>query len=166
MDFIISIFLDFIVNNPIIILLCIGYILVSFLKGSKSNDDGGTTENDMTWEEMERHYGLTMHSKADHTDPTAPTEFTEFTESTEAASNGMYRAVSMTDASPAKPETRTSAMEPVLDDAVKEQDLASQSIDQDTLQVRKRPLLQQSVTEGMKWSIILAKPKALKRTYR
>ena len=68
---IISAILSLFIDKPIMVLVVIGYIVISFLKSAKeeSNEADQDSYGGATWEEMERHYGITIEQKdgtADH----------------------------------------------------------------------------------------------------
>ncbi len=192
MDSILSSVLSIFSNNPIFILAIIAYIAFSIIKSknteeSDEHDNYESSSSCQTWEDMEREYGISIEKKP--VEP-SPEDF-----KTVLDSNHRYDEESTkkqgVDISPKSTSSKStsvstnmtrSARESVTGPSLNERlaefkrDKASEEgrVLLENVGVTKTPAVtstrsrkaNHALKEGMKWSIILGKPKALERRYR
>ena len=190
MDSILSSVLSIFSNNPIFVLAIIAYIAFSIIKSKNTEESEEYDEHEssgQTWEDMEREYGISIEKKP--IEP-SPEDF-----KTVLASNHHYDEEATkkqgADISPkstsskstsASTNTTRSARESITGPSLNERlaefkrDKASKEgqVLLENVGVTKTPAVastrsrkaNHALKEGMKWSIILGKPKALERRYR
>ena len=181
MDSILSTVLSIFQHNPIFVLAIIGYIAFSFLKGGKS-EDSDEYENSgeaRTWEEMEREYGISIEKKP--VEPSPEDLLYDEKATTQQGTHGSSKKTSIKSTSFSTHETRSdreSVTGPSLNERLAEfkRDKASKEgrVLVEKAGVTTAPAVtstrsrksNHALKEGMKWSIILGKPKALERRYR
>lgn len=205
---IISAILSLFMDKPIMVLALIGYIVFSFLKSSKeeAEDVDQDSYGGSTWEEMERHYGITIEQKPPIDEPTyentasnepitivgpIPDELREPVRSQQASNDETvdtykqnrpeeqvkrkaYDADDITEVVKPKKKKKKKQQEPTLQErlaAYNRESAASLAAVEANFEPEETVVTKQekpvhagrslSVREGMKWAIILSKPKAL-----
>ena len=213
MDSILSTVLSIFSHNPIIILGIIAYVAFSIIRGKNSEESDEyesyeSSSSGMTWEDMEREYGISIERKVEEPsaqdllyDDSEPSENhaeehpNDDTSKTVLAANHHYdEAVTTkqgTDISSKSASSKSTSFststtrlgrEAVTGAPLNERlaefkrDKASKdgSVLVETVGVTTAPAVtstrsrksNHALKEGMKWSIILGKPKALERRYR
>ena len=191
--------LSLIVHNPIIVLVVLGWIVMTYLKSAKSDEtEEQDTQYGTTWEDMEREYGITIERKIE-------TDIDSIDDSVETSTNQSVLATEMNTPvvieSTSQPQRESSSTVDVLastESPVKsnrkrkivaktptlEERLAAynrdsvaqlERLEQPALSIsavepvesnrKQRKTHSMPLKEGMKWSIILDKPLALRRRY-
>ena len=213
MDSILSTVLSIFSHNPIIVLGIIAYVAFSIIRGKNSEESDEyesyeSSSSGMTWEDMEREYGISIERKVEEPsaqdllyDDSEPSENhveehpNDDTSKTVLAANHHYdEAVTTkqgTDISSKSASSKSTSFststtrlgrEAVTGAPLNERlaefkrDKASKegSVLVETVGVTTAPAVtstrsrksNHALKEGMKWSIILGKPKALERRYR
>ena len=213
MDSILSTVLSIFSHNPIIVLGIIAYVAFSIIRGKNSEESDEyesyeSSSSGMTWEDMEREYGISIERKPEEPsaqdllyDDSEPSENhveehpNDDTSKTVLAANHHYdEAVTTkqgTDISSKSASSKSTSFststtrlgrEAVTGAPLNERlaefkrDKASKegSVLVETIGVTTAPAVtstrsrksNHALKEGMKWSIILGKPKALERRYR
>ena len=213
MDSILSTVLSIFSHNPIIILGIIAYVAFSIIRGKNSEESDEyesyeSSSSGMTWEDMEREYGISIERKPEEPsaqdllyDDSEPSENhaeehpNDDTSKTVLAANHHYdEAVTTkqgTDISSKSASSKSTSFststtrlgrEAVTGAPLNERlaefkrDKASKEgrVLVETVGVTTAPAVtstrsrksNHALKEGMKWSIILGKPKALERRYR
>ena len=200
MDSILSSVLSVFSQNPIIVLGIIAYVAFSIIRG-KNNEESDEYESyessssGMTWEDMEREYGISIERKVEEpssqdsiltvddtsfgnrpkddvsTPATATQKDLEVLPKKRTSSSSSYT----TNTTRLDRETVTGAplnerlAEFKRDKASKEGRVLVEKVGVTTAPVVTSTRSRKSnhaLKEGMKWSIILGKPKALERRYR
>ena len=219
MDSILSTVLSIFSHNPIIVLGIIAYVAFSIIRG-KNNEESDEYESyessssGMTWEDMEREYGISIERKVDepsmddlskvddfyrdsyedkpivNQQPEAPSQTMEnihFNEEAAAAQRDIEALSTKSSSSTPNYNTsktrldREAVTDPTLserlaqfkrDKAAKEGQVLIENVGitlaptaPAATSTRGRKT-NHALKEGMKWSIILSKPKALERRYR
>ena len=192
MDSILSSVLSIFSHNPIFVLAIIAYIAFSIIKSknTKESDEHENYESSssgQTWEDMEREYGISIEKKP--VEP-SPEDF-----KTVLDSNHRYDEEATTkqgaDISPKSTSSKSTSIStnmtrsarefvtgPSLNERLAEfkRDKASKEgrvllenvgvTTTPTVSPTRKRKANHALKEGMKWSIILGKPKALERRYR
>ncbi|WP_298709221.1 hypothetical protein [uncultured Veillonella sp.] len=213
MDSILSTVLSIFSHNPIIVLGIIAYVAFSIIRGKNSEESDEyesyeSSSSGMTWEDMEREYGISIERKVEEPsaqdllyDDSEPSENhveehpNDDTSKTVLAANHHYdEAVTTkqgTDISSKSASSKSTSFststtrlgrEAVTGAPLNERlaefkrDKASKEgrVLVETVGVTTAPAVtstrsrksNHALKEGMKWSIILGKPKALERRYR
>ena len=213
MDSILSTVLSIFSHNPIIVLGIIAYVAFSIIRGKNSEESDEyesyeSSSSGMTWEDMEREYGISIERKVEEPsaqdllyDDSEPSENhveehpNDDTSKTVLAGNQHYdEAVTTkqgTDISSKSASSKSTSFststtrlgrEAVTGAPLNERlaefkrDKASKEgrVLVETVGVTTAPAVtstrsrksNHALKEGMKWSIILGKPKALERRYR
>ena len=188
MDSILSSVLSIFSNNPIFVLAIIAYIAFSIIK-SKNTEEAEEYEDHessgQTWEDMEREYGISIEKKRVEPPPEdlllASENHYDEASTTQQGTHDSSEKTSIKSTSFSTNTTRStreSVTGPSLnerlaefkrDKAYKEGRVLLENIGVTTApavtSTGKRKA-NHALKEGMKWSIILGKPKALERRYR
>lgn len=192
MDSILSSVLSIFSNNPIFVLAIIAYIAFSIIKSknTEESDDYDNYESSsygQTWEDMEREYGISIEKKPVEPSPDdfktvlASENHYDEASTTQQGTHDSSKKTSIKSTSFSTNTTRStreSVTGPSLnerlaefkrDKASKEGRVLLENVSVTTApavtSTRKRKA-NHALKEGMKWSIILGKPKALERRYR
>lgn len=190
MDSILSSVLSIFSNNPIFVLAIIAYIAFSIIKSKNTEESEEYEDHEssgQTWEDMEREYGISIEKKP--VEP-SPEDFKTVLDSNhrydEEATKKQGADISPKSTSSKSTSASTnmtrSARESVTGPSLNERlaefkwDKASKEgrVLLENVGVTKTPAValtrsrkaNHALKEGMKWSIILGKPKALERRYR
>lgn len=192
MDSILSSVLSIFSHNPIFVLGIIAYIAFSIIKSKNTEesddyDNYESSSSGQTWEDMEREYGISIEKKPVEPSPEdfktvlASENHYDEASTTQQGTHGSSKKTSIKSTSFSTNTTR-SARESVTgpslnerlaefkrDKASKEGRVLLENVSVTTApavtSTRKRKA-NHALKEGMKWSIILGKPKALERRYR
>lgn len=188
MDSILSSVLSIFSHNPIIVLGIIAYVAFSIIK-SKNTEEPEEYENHessgQTWEDMEREYGISIEKKPVEPSPEdlllASENHYDEASTTQQGTHGSSKKTSIKSTSFSTNTTRStreSVTGPSLNERLAEfkRDKASKEgrVLLENIGVTTAPAVtstgkrkaNHALKEGMKWSIILGKPKALERRYR
>ena len=192
MDSILSSVLSIFSNNPIFVLAIIAYIAFSIIKSKNTEeaddyDNYESSSSGQTWEDMEREYGISIEKKPvepspedfktvlaseNHYDEASTTQQGTHSSSKKTSSKSTSFSTNTTRS------TRESVTVPSLNERLAEfkRDKASKEgrVLLENVGVTTAPAVtstgkrkaNHALKEGMKWSIILGKPKALERRYR
>ena len=192
MDSILSSVLSIFSNNPIFVLGIIAYIAFSIIKSKNTEESDGydnyeSSSSGQTWEDMEREYGISIEKKPvepspedfktvlaseNHYDEASTTQQGTHSSSKKTSSKSTSFSTNTTRS------TRESVTGPSLNERLAEfkRDKASKEgrVLLENVGVTTAPAVtstgkrkaNHALKEGMKWSIILGKPKALERRYR
>ena len=211
MDSILSTVLSIFSHNPIIVLGIIAYVAFSIIRGKNSEESDEyesyeSSSSGMTWEDMEREYGISIERKVeessaqdllydnsapsekhveehpnDNTSKTVLTVNHHYDEAVTTKQGGDTSSKSASSKSTSFSTTRLdreAVTEAPLNERLAEfkRDKASKEgrVLVETVGVTTAPAVtstrsrksNHALKEGMKWSIILGKPKALERRYR
>ena len=190
MDSILSSVLSIFSNNPIFVLAIIAYIAFSIIK-SKNTEEAeeyeGHESSGQTWEDMEREYGISIEKKPVEPSPEdfktvlASADHYDEASTMQQGTHGSSKKTSSKSTSFSTNTTRSareSVTGPSLNERLAEfkRDKASKEgrVLLENVGVTTAPAVtstgkrkaNHALKEGMKWSIILGKPKALERRYR
>lgn len=188
MDSILSSVLSIFSNNPIFVLAIIAYIAFSIIK-SKNTEEAEEYEDHessgQTWEDMEREYGISIEKKPVEPSPEdlllASENHYDEASTTQQGTHDSSKKTSIKSTSFSNNTTRSareSVTGPSLNERLAEfkRDKASKEgrVLLENIGVTTAPAVtstgkrkaNHALKEGMKWSIILGKPKALERRYR
>ena len=203
MDSILSSVLSVFSQNPIIVLGIIAYVAFSIIRG-KNNEESDEYESyessssGMTWEDMEREYGISIERKVEEpssqdsiltvddtsfgnrpkddvsTPATATQQDTEVLSKKRTSSSSSYTTSTtrLSREATTGPSLNERLAEFKRDKASKEGRVLVESVGVTTAPTApavtstRRNKSNHALKEGMKWSIILGKPKALERRYR
>ena len=192
MDSILSSVLSIFSNNPIFVLGIIAYIAFSIIKSKNTEeaddyDNYESSSSGQTWEDMEREYGISIEKKPVEPSPedfkTVLASENHYDEAStmQQGTHGSSKKTSSKSTSFSNNTTR-SARESVTGPSLTERlaefkrDKASKEgrVLLENVGVTTAPAVtstgkrkaNHALKEGMKWSIILGKPKALERRYR
>lgn len=192
MDSILSSVLSIFSNNPIFVLGIIAYIAFSIIKSKNTEesddyDNYESSSSGQTWEDMEREYGISIEKKPVEPSPEdfktvlASEDHYDEVSTTQQGTHGSSKKTSSKSTSFSNNTTR-SARESVTGPSLTERlaefkrDKASKEgrVLLENVGVTTAPAVtstgkrkaNHALKEGMKWSIILGKPKALERRYR
>ena len=211
MDSILSTVLSIFSHNPIIVLGIIAYVAFSIIRGKNSEESDEyesyeSSSSGMTWEDMEREYGISIERKVEESsaqdllyDNSAPSEkhveehpnddtsktvltvnhhYDEAVTTKQGGDTSSKSASSKSTSFSTTRLDREAVTEAPLNERLAEfkRDKASKEgrVLVETVGVTTAPAVtstrsrksNHALKEGMKWSIILGKPKALERRYR
>lgn len=183
MDSIFSTVLSIFQQNPIIILVIVGFIVFSFLKSSKNDeaDEHMDSGSEKTWEDMEREYGISIERKidkpsvddvSDHNDGyRLPDSKMSYKQSTEEPQKEQPKKQDEHKLSTSKAVAVSSLIERLaevkLQKTMEEGKILSNAISAHTNPVMKTACKSRhDIKEGMKWAFIFEKPKALRHRAR
>ena len=184
MDSILSSVLSIFSNNPIFVLAIIAYIAFSIIKSKNTEesddyDNYESSSSGQTWEDMEREYGISIEKKP--VEPSPEDLLYDEKATTQQGTHGSSKKTSIKSTSFSTNTTRStreSVTGPSLNERLAEfkRDKASKEgrVLLENIDVTTAPAVtstgkrkaNHALKEGMKWSIILGKPKALERRYR
>lgn len=182
MDSILSSVLSIFSNNPIFVLAIIGYIAFSIIKSKNTEEPEEYEDHEssgQTWEDMEREYGISIEKKP--VEPSPEDLLYDEKATTQQGTHGSSKKTSIKSTSFSTNTTRStreSVTGPSLNERLAEfkRDKASKEgrVLLENIGVTTAPAVtstgkrkaNHALKEGMKWSIILGKPKALERRYR
>lgn len=170
-------------QNPIIILVIVGFIVFSFLKSSKNDeaDEHMDSGSEKTWEDMEREYGISIERKidepsvddvSDHNDGyRLPDSKMSYKQSTEEPQKEQPKKQDEHKLSTSKAVAVSSLTERLaevkLQKTMEEGKILSNAISAHTNPVMKKACKSRhDIKEGMKWAFIFEKPKALRHRAR
>ena len=192
MDSILSSVLSIFSNNPIFVLAIIAYIAFSIIKSKNTEeaddyDNYESSSSGQTWEDMEREYGISIEKKPVEPSPEdfktvlASENHYDEASTTQQGTHSSSKKTSIKSTSFSTNTTRStreSVTGPSLNERLAEfkRDKASKEgrVLLENVGVTTAPAVtstgkrkaNHALKEGMKWSIILGKPKALERRYR
>lgn len=192
MDSILSSVLSIFSNNPIFVLGIIAYIAFSIIKSKNTEesddyDNYESSSSGQTWEDMEREYGISIEKKPVEPSPDdfktvlASEDHYDEASTMQQGTHGSSKKTSSKSTSFSTNTTRSareSVTGPSLNERLAEfkRDKASKEgrVLLENVGVTTAPAVtstgkrkaNHALKEGMKWSIILGKPKALERRYR
>lgn len=188
MDSILSSVLSIFSNNPIFVLAIIAYIAFSIIKSKNTEEPEEYEDHEssgQTWEDMEREYGISIEKKPVEPSPEdlllASENHYDEASTTQQGTHGSSKKTSIKSTSFSTHKTRSireSVTGPSLNERLAEfkRDKASKEgrVLLENIGVTTAPAVtstgkrkaNHALKEGMKWSIILGKPKALERRYR
>ena len=183
MDSIFSTVLSIFQNNPIIVLVIVGYIVFPFLKSSKNDEANEHTDSgsEKTWEDMEREYGISIERKidepsvddvSDHNDGyRLPDSKMSYKQSTEKPKKEQLKKQDEHKLSTSKAVAVSSLIERLaevkLQKTMEEGKSLSNAISAHTNPAMKKACKSRhDIKEGMKWAFIFEKPKALRHRAR
>ncbi len=182
MDSILSSVLSIFSHNPIFVLAIIGYIAFSIIRGKNTEEPEEYEDHEssgQTWEDMEREYGISIEKKP--VEPSPEDLLYDEASTTQQGTHGSSKKTSIKSTSFSTNTTRStreSVTGPSLNERLAEfkRDKASKEgrVLLENIGVTTAPAVtstgkrkaNHALKEGMKWSIILGKPKALERRYR
>lgn len=182
MDSILSSVLSIFSNNPIFVLAIIAYIAFSIIKSKNTEEPEEYEDHEssgQTWEDMEREYGISIEKKP--VEPSPEDLLYDEASTTQQGTHGSSKKTSIKSTSFSTNTTRStreSVTGPSLNERLAEfkRDKASKEgrVLLENIGVTTAPAVtstgkrkaNHALKEGMKWSIILGKPKALERRYR
>jgi hypothetical protein len=182
MDSILSSVLSIFSHNPIFVLAIIGYIAFSIIRGKNTEETEEYEDHEssgQTWEDMEREYGISIEKKP--VEPSPEDLLYDEVSTTQQGTHGSSKKTSIKSTSFSTNttcSTRESVTGPSLNERLAEfkRDKASKEgrVLLENIGVTTAPAVtstgkrkaNHALKEGMKWSIILGKPKALERRYR
>ena len=182
MDSILSSVLSIFSNNPIFVLAIIAYIAFSIIKSKNTEEPEEYEDHEssgQTWEDMEREYGISIEKKP--VEPSPEDLLYDEKATTQQGTHGSSKKTSIKSTSFSTNTTRStreSVTGPSLNERLAEfkRDKASKEgrVLLENIGVTTAPAVtstgkrkdNHALKEGMKWSIILGKPKALERRYR
>ena len=184
MDSILSSVLSIFSHNPIFVLAIIAYIAFSIIKSKNTEesddyDNYESSSSGQTWEDMEREYGISIEKKP--VEPSPEDLLYDEASTTQQGAHGSSKKTSIKSTSFSNNTTRStreSVTGPSLNERLAEfkRDKASKEgrVLLENVGVTTAPAAtstgkrkaNHALKEGMKWSIILGKPKALERRYR
>ena len=188
MDSILSSVLSIFSNNPIFVLAIIAYIAFSIIKSKNTEEPEEYEDHEssgQTWEDMEREYGISIEKKPVEPSPEdlllASENHYDEASTTQQGTHGSSKKTSIKSTSfstNTTSSTRESVTGPSLNERLAEfkREKASKEgrVLLENIGVTTAPAVtstgkrkaNHALKEGMKWSIILGKPKALERRYR
>ena len=196
MDSILSTVLSIFLHNPIIVLGIIAYVAFSIIRGKnteESDEYDNYESSSKTWEDMEREYGIFIERKSEEPSPEdllyddksktvlAVNHHYDEAVTTQQGTDISSKSTSSKSTSFSTNTTRSnreSVIGPSLNERLAEfkRDKASKEgrVLVEKVGVTTAPAVtstrsrksNHALKEGMKWSIILGKPKALERRYR
>ena len=182
MDSILSSVLSIFSNNPIFVLVIIAYIAFSIIKSKNTEESEEYEDHEssgQTWEDMEREYGISIEKKP--VEPSPEDLLYDEKATTQQGTHDSSKKTSIKSTSFSTNTTRSareSVTGPSLNERLAEfkRDKASKEgrVLLENIGVTTAPAVtstgkrkaNHALKEGMKWSIILGKPKALERRYR
>ena len=182
MDSILSSVLSIFSHNPIFVLAIIAYIAFSIIKSKNTEESEEYEDHEssgQTWEDMEREYGISIEKKP--VEPSPEDLLYDEKATTQQGTHGSSKKTSIKSTSFSTNTTRStreSVTGPSLNERLAEfkRDKASKEgrVLLENIGVTTAPAVtstgkrkaNHALKEGMKWSIILGKPKALERRYR
>ena len=182
MDSILSSVLSIFSHNPIFVLAIIAYIAFSIIKSKNTEESEEYEDHEssgQTWEDMEREYGISIEKKP--VEPSPEDLLYDEKATTQQGTHGSSKKTSIKSTSFSTNTTRStreSVTGPSLNERLAEfkRDKASKEgrVLLENIGVTTAPAAtstgkrkaNHALKEGMKWSIILGKPKALERRYR
>ena len=182
MDSILSSVLSIFSNNPIFVLVIIAYIAFSIIKSKNTEESEEYEDHEssgQTWEDMEREYGISIEKKP--VEPSPEDLLYDEKATTQQGTHGSSKKTAIKSTSFSTNTTRStreSVTGPSLNERLAEfkRDKASKEgrVLLENIGVTTAPAVtstgkrkaNHALKEGMKWSIILGKPKALERRYR
>jgi len=166
MDSILSSVLSIFSNNPIFVLAIIAYIAFSIIK-SKNTEEAEEYEDHessgQTWEDMEREYGISIEKKPVEPSPEDLLYDDDFY-------RDIFKNRPIENQHPEAPLRKKGGRLFQYDDT----ETSEKHVEVHPSNVTTAPAVtstgkrkaNHALKEGMKWSIILGKPKALERRYR
>ena len=188
MDSILSTVLSIFSHNPIIVLGIIAYVAFSIIRGKNTEETEEYEDHEssgQTWEDMEREYGISIEKKPVEPSPEdlllASENHYDEASTTQQGTHDSSKKTSIKSTSFSTNTTRStreSVTGPSLNERLAEfkRDKASKEgrVLLENVGVTTAPAatptgkrkVNHALKEGMKWSIILGKPKALERRYR
>lgn len=183
MDSIFSTVLSIFQQNPIIILVIVGFIVFSFLKSSKNDeaDEHMDSGSEKTWEDMEREYGISIERKidepsvddvSDHNDGyRLPDSKMSYKQSTEKPKKEQLKKQDEHKLSTSKAVAVSSLIERLAEVKLQKTMEKGKSLS-NAISAHTKPAMKKArksrhdIKEGMKWAFILEKPKALRHRAR
>lgn len=184
MDSIFSTVLSIFQNNPIIVLVIVGYIVFAFLKSSKNEeaDDHTDSGSEKTWEDMEREYGISIERKidepsvddvSDHNDGyRLPDSKMSYKQSTEEPQKEQLKKQDKHKLSTSSKAVAVSSLTERLAEVKHQKAMEEGKVLSNDICVHNKPVIKKArklrhdIKEGMKWAFILEKPKALRHRVR
>lgn len=183
MDSIFSTVLSIFQQNPIIVLVIVGYIVFAFLKSSKNEESDEHTDSgfEKTWEDMEREYGISIERKidepsvddvSDHNDGyRLPDSKMSYKQSTEKPKKEQLKKQDEHKLSTSKAVAVSSLIERLAEVKLQKTMEEGKSLS-NAISVHTNPAMKKAcksrhdIKEGMKWAFIFEKPKALRHRAR